>query len=347
MKFSKLITVGLALTAIFMTSCERHDPEDEAPISGYENGILITNEGGFSTPTASVSFLSNDFSVNESDIFAKNNNSEKLGNVLQSISFKGDLAYLVVNKPSKIEIVNRNNFQKTATITTNLDQPRYIAFHGNHTYVTNNNFYDVKKVSVFDAGNQFVKDIQFPRYADKITSSGGYIYVQTDGVDYTPNEVPTGHTISRINPANNEVDKEIILTDNAPIRDMVSDQNFVYVLTSDDQNTYLYTITADSGIFNKTQFSGITQARNLALDQGKIYFFTGDNNVHAVTGNSSAPLFHTNSSAYVYGFNVIGQNVFISEPSFTSDSTVKIFNLSGALVKTLSTGIGTNGFYKN
>ena len=72
-----------------------------------------------------IATFSNDFSVNESDIFAKNNNSEKLGNVLQSISFKGDLAYLVVNKPSKIEIVNRNNFQKTGTITTNLDQPRY------------------------------------------------------------------------------------------------------------------------------------------------------------------------------------------------------------------------------
>ncbi|MBF6611134.1 MAG: hypothetical protein ITF99_08355, partial [Chryseobacterium sp.] len=132
-----------------------------------------------------------------------------------------------------------------------------------------------------------------------------------------------------------------------PIRDMVSDQNFVYVLTSDDQNTHLYTITADSGVFSKTEFNGVTQARHLALDQGKIYFFTGDNTVHSVTGNSSTPLFNINSSAYVYGFNVIDQNVFIAEPSFVSDSSVKIFNLSGTLVKTLSTGIGTNGFYKN
>ncbi len=347
MKFSKLFTVSLALAAAFMISCDRNDPEDEMTATNYEHGILISNEGGFSTPTASVSFLSNDFSVNESDIFAKSNNNEKLGNVLQSIGFKGDQAYLVMNKPSKIEIVNRNSFQKTGTITTNLDQPRYIAFHGNYTYVTNNNFFDVKKVSVFDAGNQFVKDIPFPRYADKITSSGGYIYVQTDGVDYIPNEVPTGHTISRINPANNVVDQVITLTDNAPIRDMVADQNSVYVLTSDDQNTYLYTITANSGAFSKAEFSGVTQARNLALDGGKIYFFTGDNRVHVVTGNSSSPLFNVSSSAYVYGFNVIGQHVFISEPSFVSDSTVKIFNLSGTLVKTLSTGIGTNGFYQN
>ena len=38
---------------------------------------------------------------------------------------------------------------------------------------------------------------------------------------------------------------------------------------------------------------------------------------------------------------------FVADPTFSSDSKVRIYNLTGTLLKTLTTGIGTNGFYKN
>ncbi len=352
MKMTKFFTLAFAATLLFNVSCRNEDPELDEPKGAYENGIIIANEGGFSTPTSSVSFISNDLSYQENNVFGKNNNGEELGYVLQTIGFKGDNAYLVMNKPNTVEIVNRYTFKKTGTLTANLDNPRYIAFGNNNmTYITNNNFFDVKKLNIYDSGNAFVKSIDFERYAEKVISSGNYVYVQTDGSDYDAswNEIPTGHTITRINTAGNTADKTITLTDTAIIRDMISDNSTVYVLSSDYTQSFLYRINAATGDFDKLALTGITSANKLVLEKNQLYFLSG-NKVYSMAANaSSAPSSEKFSVAgsYIYGFNVIDGNIFVSDASFTEDSTVRIYSNSGSLLETIKTGIGTNGFYKN
>ena len=325
MKISKLIASAFALTLLFNISCRNEDNFEEAiPKGAYENGILITNEGGFSTPTASVSYFSNDFAKQEDNIFKTNNGNAVLGNVFQSVGFKGDLAYLVLNVPNKVEIVNRYTFKKTNSITSNLSTPRYIAFANNHTYITNND------------------------YAERITSSSNYIYIQTDGSTYDAsyNELPTGHTITRINPLTNEVDKVITLNDNFIIKDMTSDANFVYVLTSNDSTSNFYKIAASTGIAEKISFENVAGGLKLAIDQNKIYMISSAKKVFNITGNTANELFSVTANN-IYGFNVINGNVFVADPTFSSDSKTRIYSLTGTLLKTLTTGIGTNGFYKN
>lgn len=349
MKFSKILASAFALTLLFNISCRNDDPIVETPKGAYENGIIIANEGGFSTPTSTVAFLSNDLATSEENIFGKNNNNEILGNVFQTIGFKGDLAYLVLNVPNKVEIVNRYSFKKTSTITANLDNPRYIAFSGNNTYITNNDFFSVRKVNIYDNANQFVKSIDFPRYAEKITASNGFVYVQTDGIAYNPpayEPEATGHTITRINPATNNVDQTITLDDNLMIKDMISDANFVYVITSDNTTSNLFKITSATGSVEKISLAGISGASKLAMDQNKLYFLTSDKKVYTMTGNAPTSLF-TATTRNVYGFSVIDGNVYVSDPSFSSDSITRIYSSTGTLLKTLNTGIGTNGFYKN
>jgi hypothetical protein len=349
MKISKLLASAFALSLLFNISCRNDDPfEDELPKGDYENGIIISNEGGFTTPTASATFLSNDLSTQTDNIFGKNNNEEKLGNVFQTIGFKGDLAYLVMNIPNKVEIVNRYTFKKISAITSNLESPRYIAFTGTNTYITNNNFGDVKKVNIYDTSNNFVKSIAFDRYAEKITASNGFIYVQTDGSKYDANynELPTGHTISRINPATNTTDKIITLDDNLIIKDMISDGQFVYVLTSDTTKSNIYKITSSTGIAQQIPLTTAPDAAKLAIDQTKLYYITTSKKIFNLTGNTSTELF-TATANNLYGFNVIDGSFFIADPTFSGDSKVRIYNLTGNLVKTLTTGIGTNGFYKN
>lgn len=350
MKFPKILPSAFALTLLFNVSCRNSDDpiEEELPKGAYENGIIITNEGGYSTPTSTVSFIPNDLSKQEDNIFAKNNDNAVLGNVFQSIGFKGDLAYLVLNVPNKVEIVNRYTFKKNATITSNLSTPRYIAFTPNHTYITNHDFATVKKVNIYNNSNEFVKSINFDRYAEKISSSNGFVYVQTDGLTYDSsyNELATGHTISRINPATNAVDKTITLSDELIIRDMIADENFVYVVTSDYTNSNLYKITSATGNVEKITLTGVAGAQKLALDNGKLYFMTSGKKIYNLAANSPNALF-TATASYAYGFNVINGNIYVSDASFTGDSTVRIYNLTGTLVKTLSTGIATNGFYKN
>lgn len=349
MKFSKILASAFALSLLFNVSCRNDDPiVDEVPKGAYENGIIITNEGGFSTPTSSAEFVSADLSQQESNIFGKNNNGEILGNVFQSVGFKDDLAYLVLNVPNKVEIVNRYTFKKTATITANLETPRYITFSGGNTYITNNNFFDVRKVNVYDKNNAFVKSINFDRYAEKITTSGNYVYVQTDGSTYDTayNELPTGHTISRINPATNEVDKVITLNDELIIKDMISDANYVYVITSDATKSYLYRITASTGVAEQIDLGSAAGAQKLAMDQNKLYFLTSTKKVYGVAGTTATEMF-TITADNIYGFNVIDGNTYIADPTFSTDSKVRIYGPSGTLLKTLTTGIGTNGFYKN
>ncbi|HAI81384.1 MAG TPA: hypothetical protein DCL65_10190, partial [Chryseobacterium sp.] len=329
---------------MFNISCRNEDPVVEVPKGAYENGILIANEGGFSTPTASVTFLPNDLSAQEDNIYGKNNNNENLGNVFQSIGFKNDNAFLVLNVPNKIEVVNRYTFKKTATISANLEQPRYIAFTGNYTYVTNNNFYDVMKLNIYDAGNSFVKSISFDRYAEKVVASDGFVYVQTDGITYdiNYNELPTGHTITRINPSNNQVDKTITLTDNGAIRDMIADENTVYVLSSDNNQTYLYKIAAKTATVEQIALPGITNAAKLAIENNKIYFVTAAKQLYSMNGNTVVPMFGF-ETRNIYGFNVIDGKVYIADPSFSANSITRVYNTSGTLLKTLTTGIGTNG----
>lgn len=348
MKLSKIFASAFAFTLLFNISCRNEDPVVEVPKGAYENGILIANEGGFSTPTASVTFLPNDLSAQEDNIYGKNNNNENLGNVFQSIGFKNDNAFLVLNVPNKIEVVNRYTFKKTATISANLEQPRYIAFTGNYTYVTNNNFYDVMKLNIYDAGNSFVKSINFDRYAEKVVASDGFVYVQTDGITYDSNynELPTGHTITRINPSNNQVDKTITLTDNGAIRDMIADENTVYVLSSDNNQTYLYKIAAKTATVEQIALPGITNAAKLAIENNKIYFVTAAKQLYSMNGNTVVPMFGF-ETRNIYGFNVIDGKVYIADPSFSANSITRVYNTSGTLLKTLTTGIGTNGFYKN
>ena len=349
MKISKLIASAFALTLLFNISCRNEDNFEEAiPKGAYENGILITNEGGFSTPTASVSYFSNDFAKQEDNIFKTNNGNAVLGNVFQSVGFKGDLAYLVLNVPNKVEIVNRYTFKKTNSITSNLSTPRYIAFANNHTYITNNDFFSVRKVNIYDNADNFVKSINFDRYAERITSSSNYIYIQTDGSTYDAsyNELPTGHTITRINPLTNEVDKVITLNDEFIIKDMTSDANFVYVLTSNDSTSNFYKIAASTGIAEKISFENVAGGLKLAIDQNKIYMISSAKKVFNITGNTANELFSVTANN-IYGFNVINGNVFVADPTFSSDSKTRIYSLTGTLLKTLTTGIGTNGFYKN
>lgn len=350
MKLNKLFSMALGALLMFNVSC-RDDEQiivPDLPKGPYENGILITNEGGFSTPTASVTFLSNDFTKQEDDIFAKNNDNATLGNVFQSVGFKGDLAYLVLNVPNKVEIVNRYTFKKSATITEQLETPRYITFANNYTYITNNDFFSTRKLNIYDQANKFVKSIDFERYAEKVVTAGGYVYVQTDGVTYDTNynALPTGHTITRVNPSTNTVDKTITLPDDLIIKDVISDDNYVYVLTSDYAKTNVYKIAGTTGNIEKNELSDVSGGAKLALDQDNLYLLNSANKVYQVKGTAANLLF-TATASYAYGFNVINGNVYVADGNFSGDSKAYIYNTSGTLLKTVTTGIGTNGFYKN
>lgn len=353
MNFKKILPFLFASALLFNVACNDDDFVVATKSEAYENGILIANEGGYSTPTSEVSFVSNDLSIFENKIYGNNNNKEILGNVLQTIGFNGENAYLVSNVPNKIDIVNRYTFKKQTTVTANLDNPRYIAFSGSQYFVTNNNFFNVMKLNVYNtSNNSFVTSISFPRTAEKVVEANGKIVVQTDGITYQSappyGELPTGYSLTIVNPSTNTVATTLTLPSNGIIRDLISYNGDAYVLASSTTASYIYKVNTTNGTFTTTTLT-IAQAQKLRIDGNRFYFNDSSNKIYAMDLNSTTtpttPIVTTPGN--LYGFNVIDGKIYASDASFTGDSKVNIYNTSGTLLKTLTTGIATNGFYKN
>lgn len=351
MKFSKILSVALLSTLLFTASCSDETIEN-LPTQTYAGGILVTNEGSYPNNNATVDIISQDLMYAGKDIYKTANGGAATGDVLQSLAFNGSDAFIVLNNSNKIVIVDRGTFKKKAEITQSIAQPRYVAFSGGNIYVTNNNFTSVKKVNVYDSNYSFKTDIPFPNYAENIVEAGGKIIVQTDGTGYDAswNEITTGHTISIINPSTNAVQTTVTLPDPGIIKDLISYNGSAYAVSTTATDSYIYKINPADGTFTTTTLTGIPSVTKLRQDSGKFYFLTSSGKIYTTSAATpsvpSAPLFTFAGSAY--GFNVINGRIFISDASFTGNSTAYVFNGStGAQLTTFSAGIGTNGFYLN
>ncbi|MCD9856204.1 hypothetical protein LUD75_15870 [Epilithonimonas sp. JDS] len=351
MKFNRFLTAVFASALLVVASCNDDDEIYNNQETSY-SGILVVNEGSFTKPDASVDFLSSDLSEGKSDIYTKANN-ENLGDVLQTIGFKGTNAYLVVNNSNKIVIANRFNFSKNTTVTSNLVGPRYIAFTESQYYVTNYDFANVKKLNIYNnADNTFIKSINFDRYAEKVVEAGGNIVVQTDGTLYnfaTNSMDITGHTITIVKPSTNAIDKTVILPDSGAISDLISYEGYAYALSSGNTDSYIYKINAADGTFTVTTLTGIPNVQKLRIESGNFYFLDGANKVYSKNMSSATSAVTTlfTTPAYSYSFNVIDGKIFVSNSSFSGESTSYVYSLSGNQIKSFKSGIGTNGFYKN
>lgn len=351
MKVTKLLQIAFAFVLLFTVSCTS-DYEETLTELTYENGYFITNEGNYNTPNAEVSFVTSNLNFLQNDVY-KANNGANLGDVLQTMAFSGNKAYLVLNNSNKIEIVDRVTFKKQATVTTNIDNPRYITFSGSQYFVTNNNFADVKKLNAYNtADNSYVSSISFPRLAERVVEAGGRLVVQTDGVTYETvapyGELPTGYTVTVVNPANMSP-TVITLPNSGIIRDLVSYNGTAYVLASGNTNSHIYKINAVAGTYETLTLS-LPNVQKLRIDSNKFYFndyskiYTMD--LTSTTTPTSALVAAAGS---VYGFNIIDGRIFVSDAGdFTAASKVSVYNASnGSLLSTFNAGIAANGFYKN
>jgi hypothetical protein len=82
--------------------------DDDAPEKVYEGGVFVANEGAFGAGNGSITYYGAD-GVAEQNIF-KNTVGEFAGDVIQSMLFSGDQAFLVIDGDNKIEVVNARTF---------------------------------------------------------------------------------------------------------------------------------------------------------------------------------------------------------------------------------------------
>lgn len=176
-----------AAFALFFASCSSDDDNNylEPTPADYQRGILITNEGPFNNGSGTISFVSEDFATVENKVY-KNVNGSDLGNIVESMGFAGDDAYIVVSNSQKVMIADRYTFRKKDSITTGLENPRHFASNGNGKgYVTdwgdpNDDSDDY--VAVIDLEtNTITATVSVPFGPEKMIEYGNKIYVAHQG----------------------------------------------------------------------------------------------------------------------------------------------------------------------
>lgn len=339
----------MAIGSLFFVSCsDDENPNNEAPLGSYDNGVLVLNQGGFGHGDASVSYISSDLSVSQNDIFSVVNPTITLGDTGQDFGLYNELGYIVLNVSNKIEIVNRYTMVSMGTIDSGLDNPRYIAFFNGKGYVTNwgdGGDPDDDYVAVIDlSSNTVTSKIPVAEGPEKIIENAGKLYVaHLGGFSF-------GNTISVINAATNTVSNTITVGD-APNAMQIKDgalwvscagkpsyvgetagQINKVILATNQVNTYAYTDVTK-------------HITNLAI-AGNDAYYTVDSGVYKFALNGTAlpemPFFSTvEQEVYgVYSFAINNGYIYVGDAgNYQNNGKVYVYGMTGTLVKMFSVGV--------
>jgi YVTN family beta-propeller protein len=355
MKLHKLLLTAIA-GSLLLTSCVGDDEIPTPPPSGaYADGVLILNQGGFQAGNSEVSFLSNDMEL-ENTIFSAVNTTMTLGDTGQDMGLNGEFAYIVVNNSQKVEVVHRYTFEHHATITTGLNNPRYIAFSGDKAYVTNwgdGTSTSDDFVAVIDLNtNAVTSTIPVAEGPERIIAENGKLYVaHYGGYGY-------GNTVTVINAANNTIQTTIEVGD-LPNSLEVADGK-LYVMSA-GMPSWAGTETfgqldvinlATNAVANTLEFDAMHPS-NLDIEGASLYYTAGSEIYKmdiAATSLPVAPLFTTTEQgAYgVYSFAVRNGHIYLGDAGdYNSNGKVYVHSLTGDLHNTYTVGVIPAGFYFN
>src|SRR5690554_1717223 len=120
----KRLVFLLFISCFFILSCKEEQeikPIDTKQLLQYD--VIVLNEGNFQWGQGTVSMYNSQTSETIHKVFQANNEQRPLGDVAQSMTFKGDTAFIVVNNSNKIEIINLLTFKSIGQIT-GLNSPR-------------------------------------------------------------------------------------------------------------------------------------------------------------------------------------------------------------------------------
>lgn len=344
----KKLLLGVCAAA-FLFSCSNADDKSSSSNAGddvaYKYGYLVVNEGKFTESNASISYITPNLSTIKQNIFASENNGQMLGDVLQSVTFHGNYAYIVMNNSNTIQIVDRYSFEKVGSISEEMILPRYAAISNGKLYVTNSG--DIIEsgdefITVYDlATNTFIKKIDTDIVAENIFANDNYIYVGS-------NVWAAEHKVG-IFDVNTDEQINTITFENKITGITKNSGDGIYVLESTNESAALNKIDGTS-LVKRVTTTAARNAQHLVLNNGYLYTVANQNQVFKV--NATLPNFSSNPSFSIgettpYGFNIINGSVFVADTDFQGSSNVFVYNLDGDFVKWFQAGVGTSKFYKN
>jgi hypothetical protein len=350
---TKKLFIGLFTAALAFTSCSDDEGVDIQPILGdFQNGILVINQGGFGTGDASVSFLSDDLSVTENNIYETTNNN-LLGDLGQSIAFNDNLAYIILNGSNKIEIVNRYTFESIATIDSGLANPRYMAFANGKGYVTNwgdatdpNDDY----VALVDLNsNTITSTIAVVEGPEQIINANGTLYITNKG------GYGFGSSITKIDSNDNVTN---IITSEIPDEIVLDNENNLWVIcegspsySGNETGGSLIKINTSNDVIVKTLDFGDTEhPEMLKYVNGEIYYYNSGAIYKMNEDDTNLPTTSIITQNLDFGGMAIKNNMLYgTEPDYINGtSKIYIYDLdSNVLQESIDLGNGAYNIYNN
>lgn len=319
----------------------------------YANGILVSNEGPFSNGTGTVTFISEDLSVVNNGIY-KMTNDEDLGNVVQSIGFTENEAFIVANVSNKINVVNRYTFEKIASITDGLNNPRYFIEANGKGYVTNWG-------DTADETDDFVAIINLESYTVESTISvvlGPEAILAKNNTVYVAHQGAWGQNnkVSVINTTSNELIKTLTVGD-VPNSMQLDASGNLWVLasgkpayTGDETAGVLTKInTGTNEVDDSFQFETTQHPNSLNLDGGILYYRLGDTVFEQSLLASSLNMETVLEGVSFYTMVVNNGRLYGTDAGdYASNGTLTVYDLNTELtMKALTVGIIPGGIYFN
>lgn len=347
MKLNKLLLMVFAGSLFFVSCSNDDDSSDNTPQGEFDNGVFVLNQGGFGHGNASLSFISNDFTL-ENDVYSGVTGLD-LGDTAQDIAFEGDKAYIVVNNSHTVEVVNRYTMVHIATIEDGLDNPRYIELHNGKGYVTNwgvGSDAEDDYVAVIDlTSNTVTSTIAVAEGPEQIIEENGKLYVTHAG------GWSQGNTVTVINTAGNTVETTITVGD-VPT-DIEEENGKIYVLNTGMPDWMGATPSSISVIntVNNTVESTVTfaegiKASNLEIEDNVLYYTIGSGVYSVALGGSitlpAQPLFNTDAQqvASVSAFAKEDGKFYVADAlDNNSNGKVYVYSNAGALLHTFTVGV--------
>jgi DNA-binding beta-propeller fold protein YncE len=343
----------MIVIAGIMASCNK--PEIIIEEETFGNGAYIVCEGNFSSSNGDISYFNTETQEITNDIFWLQNEEVSLGDIVQSISFAGDYAFIAVNNSKKLEIVNAETFKHVAVIE-NISYPRnIIKVNDKKSYLTNGSY--PGEIIVIN-NETFAIDKQIP-----LGNSPENLIVANNKVYVANGAWGSDNTISVINPETDIVEQTVTAADGAT--DLISDfEGNIWVLCGGkvvyDQNWNVVSET-DSKIIKLNKLSlektdsltiGTTgdffNPTHISVDNtGKYIFFIESDGIYKsdISTSTFSATKIIDGTFYSLEINPANNNIFVfSDNGFTQAGTLNIYNIEGSLIKgNISTGIGPNG----
>lgn len=327
----------LFVLSLILLSCEKTPVNNPVPLIQQGKGVFIINEGNYGGGNGSVSYYRTDSNKIYNDIF-NTVNHRPLGDVCQAMYIYDNKGYIIVNNSQKIEIVDINNFQSTATIS-GLTSPRcFLPVNAAKAYVSDMYSNSISIINLVSDSKSGV--IPCHGSTEEMLILSNKVYLANTEKEY----------LYIIDPATDRITDSIHLS-YGPVSVKSDKNNKLWVMCMgnyrDNTAACLYRIAPESKTIEKSYpFPTYLNVWNkIKMNPGKdtLYFTNGSIFRMSIADSNLPPDPFINSAGrnfYGMGIDPGTGNVYVSDAiDYVQKGKIYIFSANGSLLKSFNAGI--------